>query len=103
MHIKRNDTVQVIAGKDSGKQGKVLKVFHENQRAIVEKVNFVKRHTRPNPGKGIQGGVAEREAPIHVSNLMVVCPDCGRPTRVKRQRLEDGTNQRLCRRCDATI
>ena len=103
MQIKRNDTVYVISGKDSGKRGRVLKVFHETERAIVEKINFVKRHTRPNPGKGIQGGVAEREAPLHVSNLMVVCPDCGRPTRVKHQRLEDGTNQRVCRKCSATL
>lgn len=103
MQLKRNDTVLVLTGKDAGKQGKVLKVFEGAQRAIVEKVNFVKKHTRPNPGKGIQGGIAEREASVHVSNLMVVCPECGKPTRVRRRKLEDGTRVRTCRHCNATL
>jgi len=103
MHLKKNDTVVVLSGKDLGKRGKVLKVFLDTERVIVEKVNFIKKHTKPNPQKGIQGGVAEREAPIHVSNLMVVCPDCGSPTRAKGKRLEDGTTARTCRKCGHTL
>ena len=103
MHLKKNDMVVVLSGKDTGKKGKVLVVYPETQRAIVEKVNFIKRHTRPNPNKGIQGGIAEKEAPIHVSNLMVVCPDCGSPSRPRRKRLEDGTSVRTCRKCGHTL
>ncbi len=72
IRIKKNDTVKVIAGKDKGKTGRVLEVNRETGRVLVEGVNLVKRHTRPNPARQIKGGIAEREAPIHVSNVMVV-------------------------------
>jgi large subunit ribosomal protein L24 len=101
--IKKNDEVLVIAGRDKGARGKVLKVFPTSNRAIVERINMVKRHTRPNPNRGVQGGVLEREAPIELSNLMVVCPDCGKPTRIGRKRLADGKAARVCKRCEATL
>lgn len=103
VHIKKNDQVLVIAGRDRGLQGRVLRVHTQDQRAIVERINMVKRHTRPNPNKGIQGGILEREAPIHLSNLKLICPECGEPTRIGRTRLDDGRGARVCKQCDATI
>ena len=78
--IRRNDTVLVTAGKDRGKRGRVLKVLPDTNRLVVEGVNFVSRHTRPNPGKNIKGGIMKREAPLHASNVQVVCPECGKQT-----------------------
>lgn len=102
-HIKKNDQVLVIAGKDRGARGKVLRVLPQEGRAIVERVNMVKHHTRPNPQRGIQGGVIEREAPIHLSNLMLICPETGEPTRVGRTRLEDGKGARVAKSSGAVI
>ena len=82
IRLKKNDTVQVIAGRDAGKQGKILKVIPEKNRVIVQGVGFIKRHTRPNPQRNIKGGIAEREAPIHASNVMIVCGECGKRTRI---------------------
>jgi large subunit ribosomal protein L24 len=103
MHVKRNDQVLVIAGKDRGAQGRVLKVLPRQKAVIVERVNMMKRHTRPNPNRNIQGGVLEKEAPIHVSNLKVICTDCGKPSRLGRRRLDDGTGVRYCKECGATL
>lgn len=103
LHIRRNDEVLVIAGKDIGARGKVLRVFPQRNRAIVENVNFIKRHTRPNPQKNIQGGVVEREAPIHLSNLMLVCPECSEPSRVGFVILSEGDKVRVCKKCSATV
>ena len=97
IRIRKNDTVQVIAGKDAGKRGKVLKVLREKGRVIVQGVNFIKRHTRPNPQRNIKGGVAEREAAIHVSNVMVVADD-DRRTRIGTKTLADGRKVRISRR-----
>jgi large subunit ribosomal protein L24 len=97
MKIKKGDEVLVIAGKDRGKRGKVLRVDRERQRVVVEGVNFVKRHTRPNPSKNIQGGIVEREAPIHVSNLLVISPESGRPSRVGYTILDDGRKVRVAK------
>ncbi len=88
--IRKGDTVLVIAGKDRGARGKVLRVFPKTERVLVENVNKIKRHTRPNPQQQIQGGIVERDAPIHISNLMLIDPESGKPTRVGRARLEDG-------------
>lgn len=96
--IKKNDTVVVIAGKDKGKRGKVLKVIPKLDRALVEKVNFVKRHTKPGRASK-QGGILERENPIHISNLMLVCNKCDRSVRVGFSRLADGRKVRVCKRC----
>lgn len=101
--IKRNDEVLVIQGKDSGAKGKVLRVFPTDRTVIVERVNMIKRHTRPNPSKQVQGGIVEREAPIRISKLKLVCPECGKPTRVGSKRLEDGTAVRVCKKCEATF
>ncbi len=96
--IRKNDTVVVIAGREKGKRGKVLFVLPARQRVIVEHVNMIKRHQRPTQ-KLRQGGIIEREAPLHVSNVMVVCGKCDRPTRVGVQVLADGRRARVCRHC----
>lgn len=101
--IKKNDEVVVIAGKDRGAKGKVLYVYPRKSTAVVERINMIKRHTRPNPNQQIQGGILEREAPIQISNLMLVCPECGEPTRVALKRLEDGSPARVCRHCGGTF
>ena len=101
--IKKNDEVIVVQGRDRGARGRVLKVLPSQQRAVVERVNMIKKHTRPNPGKQVKGGILEREAPIRLSNLMLVCPECGKPTRVGRKRLGDGSGGRVCKRCGATF
>ena len=98
MKVVKNDTVLVISGNYNGKKGKVLKVFPKEQRVIVEGVNFIKRHTKPTQ-KNPQGGIVEKEAPIHVSNLMVVCPKCDTPSRIGRHVLEDGKRVRVCKSC----
>jgi large subunit ribosomal protein L24 len=101
--IKKNDQVVVIAGKDRGARGRVLRVLPAKRMAIVERVNLIKRHTRQNPQRGIQGGILEREAPIRMSNLMVVDPQTDRPSRVGRQRLPDGTGARIAKKSGATL
>ena len=98
IRIHKNDVVQVIAGKDAGKRGKVLKVLRDKGRVIVQGVNFIKRHTRPNPQRNIKGGVAEREAAIHVSNVMVVAGEDDRRTRIGSKTLADGKKVRVSRR-----
>ena len=82
VHIKKNDMVYVLSGKDQGKTGKVLKVYRDKGRAVVEGVNYIQKHTRPNPQKNVKGGILPKEAPIHISNLMVVCKRCGKHARV---------------------
>ncbi|HNU82372.1 MAG: 50S ribosomal protein L24 [Acidobacteria bacterium] len=101
--IKRNDQVVVIAGKDRGARGRVLRVLPAEGKAVVERVNLMKRHTRANPQKQVQGGILEKEAPIAISNLMLICPDSGKPTRVGRQRTADGKAVRVAKRSGATF
>ena len=100
IHVRKNDEVLVVAGKDRGKRGKVLRVFPSTGKAIVERVNFSRKHTKANPQKNIKGGILEREVPIQVSNLKVVCPSCGEPTRLGAKRTEDGSVSRVCKKCD---
>jgi len=100
--IRKNDTVKVLAGKDKGKTGKVLHIFPKNNRAIVEGINFVKRHTRKTQ-KDQQGGIVEKESSIHASNLVLLCKACNRPTRVGATKLGDGTKTRFCKRCKEII
>ncbi len=102
-HIKKGDTVLVIAGDEKGKTGKVLRVDRKKSRAVVERVNFIKRHVRPGHPMAPQGGIIEREAPIHISNLMLVCPKCNKPSRVKNVRLENRKRARVCKRCGEQI
>jgi large subunit ribosomal protein L24 len=103
LNVKKNDQVLVTTGKNRGARGRVLRVLASDGKAIVERVNMIKRHTRPNPNKGIQGGILEREAPIQVSNLKVICPECGKPSRLGRKRLEDGRGVRVCKQCNANF
>jgi large subunit ribosomal protein L24 len=101
--IRKNDNVLVTTGKDRGKQGRVLKVLPEKNRLIVEGVNFIKRHTKPNPQRQIKGGVVEREAPLHASNVQLVCPECSKPTRLGKKILGDGRKVRICRKCEGVV
>ncbi len=99
MHVRRDDTVMVMAGKDRGKTGKVLRVLSGRDRIIVEGLNLVKKHVRANPGKQEKGGIIARESSINVSNVMLYCTKCSQPTRVGHRVLEDGTRVRYCRKC----
>ena len=101
--IRRNDTVVVTTGKDSGKRGRVLRVLPDKGRVVVEGVNLIKRHTRPNPGKNVKGGIVEREASLHASNVQLVCPECGAQTRIGRKVLGDGRKVRVCRKCEGVV
>jgi large subunit ribosomal protein L24 len=101
--IRKNDNVLVVTGKNRGSRGRVLRVDPEKNRLIVEGVNIIKRHTKPNPQKNIKGGVVEREASIHASNVQLVCPECGKQTRVGRKILGDGRKVRICRKCEGVV
>lgn len=96
--IRKDDKVIVLAGKEKGKIGTVLKVDSEEGRLVVEKVNTVKRHSRPSPQTG-QGGIIEKEAPLHISNVMIVCNKCTEPTRIGSRILGDGSKIRICKKC----
>lgn len=102
-HVRRNDNVKVLSGKDKGKTGRVRRVLPDEGRAVVESVNFIKEHVKANPSKGIQGGVLEKEAPIHLAKLQVICPECNKPTRVGHKFLETGQKIRVCRACSGMI
>ena len=101
--IRKNDQVVVRAGKDRGKRGRVLSVLPEKNRVIVEGVNLIKRHTRPNPQKNIKGGIVEREAAIHASNVMLLDPESNEPTRIGSKMLPDGTRVRIGRKSGAVV
>jgi len=101
--IRRGDMVKVMTGRSKGRTGKVLAVNPETRRVTVEHANIIKKHTRPNPSKNIRGGIVDKEGPIHVSNVMLVCPSCGKHTRAGHTTLPDGTKVRICRRCKATF
>src|SRR5437879_4682591 len=96
-HVKKGDTVVVLSGKDRGKQGKVLRVNPSKGTAIVERVNFFKKHTRPNPQKNQKGGILERESPIRVDKLQLICPSCGEPARTGSHRTAEG-GTRFCKK-----
>lgn len=100
--VKTNDIVVVTSGKEKGKKGRVLKVFPADSKVIVEKINFIKRHSRPSQ-KQRQGGIIEKEGCINLSNVMVYCKKCDRGTKVGHVVLEDGRKQRFCRRCKETL
>jgi len=105
INVRKNDRVVVIAGKDRGKSGRIIEVLPRKHKVIVEGVNVVKRHNKANTRRGIQGGILERESPIDVSNVMLLCPHCGKATRVGHQVLEDGMRHRACKKqdCGAVI
>lgn len=100
--LKKDDKVKILAGKDKGKVGKVLKVDRKKQRVLVENVNIIKKHTRPSV-KNRQGGIVESEAPLDWSNAMLMCNKCVKPVRVKMQILENGKKVRVCRKCNEQI
>ncbi|HVO33083.1 MAG TPA: 50S ribosomal protein L24 [Elusimicrobiota bacterium] len=99
--IRKKDKVLVLAGKNKGKQGEVREVLRDEGRVLVSKVNFVKRHRRPTQTE--PGGIREVEAPLHISNVMLVCPKCARAMRPKSDKLSDGTKVRVCRKCGEMI
>ena len=101
--IRKNDSVIVIAGRERGKRGRVLRVIPDARRVIVEGVNFIKRHTRPNPQKNVKGGIVQREAPLSASNVQLVCPECSNPTRVGRKLLDNGRRVRFCVKCKGVV
>jgi large subunit ribosomal protein L24 len=101
-HIKKDDKVKVIAGKDKGKIGKVLSLKRKKSRIIIENINMMKKHARAS-AKHRQGGIIESESPIHWSNVMLMCSKCVTPVRIKMKRLEDGKKIRVCRKCNEII
>ena len=101
-HIRKGDNVVVMSGKDRGKRGKVLRVFPNKGTALVERANLLKKHTRPNPQKNIQGGILERESPIKMDNLQVICPSCGEAARTGSHRTGEGAT-RFCKKCKAEM
>ncbi len=107
IELKKEDTVKIISGRDKGKTGRVLRVNRETGRVLVEHVGMIKRHTRPNPQQQIKGGIAERESPIAVSNVMIVCPACNKAVRMKHNvdHLAGGKTRRsrVCRKCGHSL
>ena len=101
LHIKKKDKVIVLAGKDKGKTGEVLKILPEKGRVLISKINFIKRHTRATQSD--PGGIREKEAPIHISNVLLLCSKCNKPTRRKIDTLSDGKKVRICRKCGEMI
>lgn len=102
MNIRKNDTILVIAGEERGKKGKIRLALPKDDRVIVEGINMIKRHTKARGGVR-QAGIIEREAPLHISNVMLVCDKCGKPSRIKIKFLEDGKKVRMCRRCNEVL
>jgi len=101
-YLKKGDKVEVIAGKDKGRVGKILQVLRSEDKAIVERVNMVKRHTKPRE-MNQQGQIVDKEAAIHVSNLQLICPECTKTGRIGKKILEDGTKIRYCKSCGESI
>lgn len=101
MQIKKNDTVVVTSGREKGKRGRVIAVYPSENRLLIEKLNIIKRHTRPNQQLR-QGGIVEKEAPISAANVRLVCPKCDKPTRVAR-RIDGDSRSRVCRSCNEVL
>jgi large subunit ribosomal protein L24 len=102
MQIKKNDNVLVTAGKEKGKRGRVIAVYPRENRVLIEKLNMIKRHTRPNQQLR-QGGIVEKESPISAANVKLICSKCDKPTSIARKAQGDGTRVRVCKACDATL
>ncbi len=102
VHVKKGDRVKIIAGREKGKEGDIIRAIPREDRVVIEKINLVKRHQKPTP-EFAQGGIISKEAPIHVSNVMLVCSSCKKPTRVAHKFLDSGKKVRVCKRCGATI
>lgn len=102
MQIKKNDTVLVTTGKEKGKRGRVIAVYPKENRLLIEKLNMIKRHTKPTQQLR-QGGIVEKEAPISAANVKLVCAKCDKPTSIVRKAQSDGSRVRVCRNCEATL
>ena len=100
--LKVNDQVEVLTGKDKGRVGKIIKVYRKSDKALVERINMIKRHTKARAA-GQEGQIIEKEAPIHVSNLMLVCPKCTNTVRVAKKTLDDGSKVRICKKCSENV
>ncbi len=100
--LKVNDQVEVITGKDKGRVGKIIKVYKKSDKALVERINMIKRHTKARAA-GQEGQIVEKEAPVHVSNLMLVCPQCTNTVRVGNKTLDDGSKVRICKKCSESV
>ena len=101
--LKKNDEVYVLQGKDRGKTGRILSVMPQKDRVVVEGVQRIKRHTKPNPQKNVKGGIVEKEASIHISNVALVCKNCKEHTRIAIKVLADGRRERTCKKCDNAL
>ena len=101
--IRRGDQVRIMSGRDRGKTGRVLGVDPARRTVTVEHANIIKRHTRANPSKNVKGGIVEKEAPIQISNVLLLCASCGKHARVGHKSMPDGTKVRVCRRCGTTL
>ena len=101
-NLKKDDTVLVIAGKERGKSGKVVRVIRDRDKVLVERINMIKRHRKP-AGPQNPGGIVEKEAALDVSNVMLLCSSCDKPTRVGRKELENGAHVRVCRNCGEVV
>ena len=101
--VRKGDNVRVLSGRDAGKSGRVLSVNPLKNTVVVEHANIIKRHTRPNPSKNVKGGIVEKEGAMNVSNVMIICPSCGKHTRIGHTVLADGKKVRSCRRCGTTL
>ncbi len=101
--LKKGDRVQVVAGKDKGKKGKILYALPQDSKVVVEGLNKAKKHSRATPKNPQAGGIIEKELPIHVSNIMLVCPSCGKLTRLSHRRDEEGKRIRICKKCGANV
>jgi large subunit ribosomal protein L24 len=101
-NLRVNDKVEVIAGKDKGRVGKILRIEKENDRLVVERINLIKKHQKATEATQ-SGQIIEKEAGLHVSNVMLVCPECSETVRIGKKLLEDGTKVRMCKKCKATI
>ena len=102
LHVKKDDMVMVIAGKEKGKSGKVVRVFSDSGKVVIEGINMIKRHTRPNR-LNTEGGIVEKEAPLNGSNVQLLCSSCNEPARTGKRILEDGTKVRFCKKCNEIV
>jgi large subunit ribosomal protein L24 len=102
LSIKKNDTVLVVTGKEKGKKGRVISVNPVRSKILIERINIIKRHMKPSK-KYSQGGIIEKEAPLHISNVMLVCSKCDKPTRIGNTVLSDGKKARICKKCKEVI
>ncbi len=101
-HLRKGDSVRVIAGKEKGKEGKILQVFRDAHKIVVEQLNLIKKHTKPN-AKNQKGGIIDREGALQISNVMILCRKCDKPSRIASKLLPDGKKIRVCRRCGEVL